>query len=380
MLDLATLNFSSTVSRGAFMAVFAILVLREHDKAYLRHWLGAALASLLGAMVLTHEPTNLTLPILPSMQIFFLYMLSMALSWSGLKRFYGLDLRFWPIVAMVLLTISPALACLLVYSHGLSSNIVLTIYFLCATTASGVIVFEILMARREDLWSQIVVAVAFSSYALSFLLGACLLVFTQMQPSMETARISVIIDQINITLVYVGYIAMSGERANLKLRRQADTDPLTGLFNRRGIQRILHDSRYFGSQDKTTSIVIGDLDHFKTVNDTLGHEGGDVVLTTFAGCLKSVLRRSDLAVRWGGEEFLMVLANTDLDEAKKFAERLREMTERHDFQICGDQISVTISIGIAEVNPESESINETIQRADKALYRAKREGRNRVCY
>lgn len=379
MLDLATLNFSSTVSRGAFLAVFVILVLRERDKAYLRHWLGAALASLLGAMILTREPTNLILPVIPSMQIFFLYMLSMVLSWSGLRRFYGLDLRFWPVASMILLTVSPTLACLLVYSHGLSPNIVLTLYFLCATTASGVIVFEILMARREDLWSQMVVAVAFSSYALSFLLGACLLLFTQMQPSMETARISVIIDQINITLVYVGYIAMSGERANLKLRRQADTDPLTGLFNRRGIQRILHDSRYFGSESKKTSILIGDLDHFKTVNDTLGHEGGDVVLTTFAGCLKSILRGSDLAVRWGGEEFLMVLANTDLSEARKIAERLREMTEHHAFQVCSERLSVTISIGIAEVEPEKESINETIQRADKALYRAKREGRNRVC-
>ncbi|SPJ34853.1 GGDEF domain-containing protein [Kushneria phyllosphaerae] len=378
MLDLATLSFSSTVSRAAYFAVFLILALRQREKSYLWHWLGAIMASLLGAMMLAKEPTNLTLPMLESMQIFTLYMASLVLSWSGLRRFYGLHFHIYAIVAVVILTVTPALACLLVPWFGIAKTTVASIYFLCATVVSVMVVVEILIARREDLWSQIVVAVAFGIYALGFALSAGMLILTDLQISTETARVTIIFDQINSVLVYVGYVAMSGERANLQLRHQADTDALTGLFNRRGIQHALTrlDLKNPGS---TVCVLLGDLDHFKRINDTLGHEGGDAVLKIFAKRLKNLMRRDDIAVRWGGEEFLVVLTHTTIDEAGAFAERLRKHIESEPFVISAQAINVTISIGVAEIERPQETFDKAIGRADDALYQAKHDGRNRVC-
>ena len=377
MLDLATLSFSSTVSRAAYFAVFLILALRQREKSYLWHWLGAILASLSGAMMLAREPTNLTLPILESMQIFTLYMASLVLSWSGLRRFYGLGFHAYAIVSVAILTVIPALACLLGPWFGVSKTTVASIYFLCATVASIMVVVEILVARREDLWSQIVVAVAFGIYALGFALSAVMLIFTDLEISTETARATIIFDQINSVLVYVGYVAMSGERANLRLRHQADTDALTGLFNRRGIQHALLklDSKHPGS---TTCVLLGDLDHFKKINDTLGHDGGDAVLKLFAKRLKNLMRGDDIAVRWGGEEFLVVLPHTKIDEAAAFAERLRKHIESEPFVISSQAINVTISIGIAEIEQPQETFDKAVGRADQALYQAKHAGRNRI--
>ncbi|GHC33770.1 hypothetical protein GCM10010082_30600 [Kushneria pakistanensis] len=378
MLDLATLSFSSTVSRAAYFAVFLILALRQREKSYLWHWLGAILASLLGAIMLAKEPTNLTLPVLESMQIFTFYMASLVLSWSGLRRFYGLGFHAYAIVSVVILTVTPALACLLVPWLGASKTIVASVYFLCATAASVMIVVEIMVARREYLWSQIVVAIAFGIYAMGFALSAAMLLFTDLQISTETARATIIFDQINSVLVYVGYVAMSGERANLQLRHQAETDALTGLFNRRGIQHALL-KLDFERSGSTTCVILGDLDHFKRINDTLGHEGGDDVLKTFAKRLKNLMRSDDMAVRWGGEEFLVVLPHTSIDEATAFAERLRTRIETEPFMIFTKAVNVTISIGIAEIAQPRDTFEKAVERADRALYSAKREGRNRIC-
>lgn len=377
MLDLTTLSFSSTFSRAAYFAVFLVLALRQREKPYLWHWLGAILASLLGAMLLAREPTNLTLPTLISMQIFTLYMISIVLSWSGLRHFYGFDFYLPALLPVALLTMTPALACLLAPWLGLSKTAVLIIYFLCATGASIMIVVEIIVARREDLWSQIVVAVAFTLYAMCFAFSAGMLLWTDIEISTETARVTIIFDQINSVLVYVGYVAMSGERANLRLRHQADTDALTGLFNRRGIQHALLklDSKHPGS---TTCVLLGDLDHFKKINDTLGHDGGDAVLKLFAKRLKNLMRGDDIAVRWGGEEFLVVLPHTKIDEAAAFAERLRKHIESEPFVISSQAINVTISIGIAEIEQPQGTFDKAVGRADQVLYQAKHAGRNRI--
>ncbi|MFC0338540.1 diguanylate cyclase (GGDEF) domain-containing protein [Kushneria avicenniae] len=377
MLDPGTLYFSSAVSRGAYLAIFLVLALRQREAGYQWHWIGAILASLLGSLILFDSPVDKQLSTQTSIQIFTLYMASLVLSWSGLRRFYRRDISW---TAMIVLIMLPSLPCLPGSRLNIPTSLQVSVFFICAAFAAALAMFQIIRSGGERLWSQLIVALAFAGYCISFLIAALLLQFNTMPVSSDTAYLSMLFDQVTSILVYVGYIAMSGERANLKLRHQADTDPLTGLFNRRGFQRLLHESGRSGNKRRTTSIVIGDLDHFKTVNDTLGHEAGDAVLTTFAGCLTSILRKNDMAVRWGGEEFLMVLADTDLAEAGVFAERLREMTESHAFQVCGERLSMTISIGIAEMDSAGESIDDTIQRADRALYCAKHEGRNRVCH
>lgn len=150
-------------------------------------------------------------------------------------------------------------------------------------------------------------------------------------------------------------------------RTVADTDPLTGLLNRRGFDRHL-------VAGERGSIIFVDLDRFKRVNDRLGHDAGDLVLSSAADLLRAVLRQGELVARFGGEEFVVFLPGTDLADASHVAERIRSSAERHLSTELG---RVTISAGVAEQRP-NESFAQALIRADRAAYRAKRAGRNCV--
>jgi|GEM_PF-1248343 len=159
------------------------------------------------------------------------------------------------------------------------------------------------------------------------------------------------------------------------LREQATTDTLTGLLNRRSMLEVLQDelnrARRLGSP---FSVVMFDIDLFKTVNDTFGHEAGDTVLTTIATRVTSRLRDVDSFARWGGEEFLLLLPGTDRQGAIALAETCREIIAGSPMQGIGQ---VTASFGVADYGHE-KSVTALIRRADNALYDAKNKGRNRV--
>lgn len=120
-----------------------------------------------------------------------------------------------------------------------------------------------------------------------------------------------------------------------------------------------------------------DIDKFKDINDTYGHQAGDNVLITFSAIIRSVLRKTDFCGRYGGEEFLIVLTETDLQDAKVFAERIRLCVEDSFFPDLGPDSRVTVSIGLTQ-HQANEDIDKTISRADSAMYKAKNGGRNRV--
>jgi diguanylate cyclase (GGDEF)-like protein len=129
------------------------------------------------------------------------------------------------------------------------------------------------------------------------------------------------------------------------------------------------------------TLLMADLDHFKKVNDTMGHLAGDYVLRETAELLKKSLRKSDVAVRYGGEEFAVLLPETPQEGAFILAERLREKLASSCFKYNEQAIYVTMSIGIAAHSPETDSSNaDLIKKADTALYRAKEDGRNRCCH
>lgn len=162
--------------------------------------------------------------------------------------------------------------------------------------------------------------------------------------------------------------------------QMAVTDPLTGLHNRRYLESHLGgliDTAADG--DKPLSLMILDIDHFKSVNDTFGHDAGDDVLRSFAERVKTVIRGVDVVCRLGGEEFIIVMPDTALDVAARVAERVRQSIGETDFPIDkGErQISITVSIGIAERRNGREA-DVLMKRADLALYRSKAQGRNRV--
>lgn len=160
----------------------------------------------------------------------------------------------------------------------------------------------------------------------------------------------------------------------------AVTDDLTGLYNRRYFDR--HLNVLLGkaqSQDKNLAVMILDIDHFKSVNDTYGHDAGDVVLKEFSARVKRNIRGVDLACRFGGEEFVVIMPDTDVTSAELIAERVRQAIAEKGFDIKGQRpLSVTVSVGVSFNENAADTPESLIKRADVALYRAKREGRNRV--
>src|SRR5712671_4879791 len=170
-------------------------------------------------------------------------------------------------------------------------------------------------------------------------------------------------------------------RHNMQLSLEmAITDQLTGLHNRRYMARHLDTLMKNASEAKPISFLIMDIDYFKAVNDTYGHDVGDEVLRDFASRIGANVRGIDLACRYGGEEFVVVMPDTDAGYAYTVAERLRQSIELTPFPIsrAPDKINVTASIGIASSNGNGDDSDKLLHRADQALYRAKREGRNRV--
>jgi diguanylate cyclase (GGDEF)-like protein len=173
--------------------------------------------------------------------------------------------------------------------------------------------------------------------------------------------------------------AAAAEARAAELERLAFTDPLTGLLNRRRLielaERELARSRRYG---RALSLLMLDIDRFKLVNDRLGHEAGDAALCQVARTCSAMLRAGDLLARWGGEEFVTVLPETDAAGARRLAERLRAAVDGQPARQGSRAIPMTVSIGIAELAGEDDGIATLVARADEALYAAKRAGRNLV--
>jgi len=170
-------------------------------------------------------------------------------------------------------------------------------------------------------------------------------------------------------------------QANVKLREMAFRDGLTGLYNYRYFQDLMDRevSRAMRYQ-LALSLMLFDIDHFKKVNDTYGHPAGDEVLRQLAGLVQETMRVTDIVVRYGGEEFAVILPSTDVAGCRVFATRLRRRVENMEIVVNGIPIRITISVGVAGYDPTQKQLDKSmlINNADSALYKAKHNGRNRV--
>ena len=176
-------------------------------------------------------------------------------------------------------------------------------------------------------------------------------------------------------------LAISNLRLQETLRTQSLRDPLTGLFNRRYLEvSIERDLARAIRRSQPLAVLMIDVDHFKRFNDDHGHDAGDTLLGAFGQMLSALVRNEDVACRYGGEEFTVVMQETDaalaLDRAEEICRATREMDVRHRQQSLG---AVSVSIGIASYPQHGDSVDQLLQRADRALYAAKRSGRDRVC-
>jgi diguanylate cyclase (GGDEF)-like protein len=170
------------------------------------------------------------------------------------------------------------------------------------------------------------------------------------------------------------------EGANKRLRKLSITDGLTGLFNHRHVHELLHEEYERSKRTgEPLAVVMLDLDHFKRVNDTYGHPTGDVILYETAQILRDTAREIDMAGRYGGEEFVMILPGTAEAEASHFAERLRERVAEHVYRDGSKEVRMTVSAGVASF-PELDADGPAtlLRYADDALYAAKEGGRNQV--
>lgn len=248
---------------------------------------------------------------------------------------------------------------------------------------------SVIYARLRELWAREGIMVQVRSVmALPFELdreqsGVFLLRRSVDQPELVAADVEFATTVVNSALMAICRAREVEETiaANEALDALAHTDPLTDLLNRRALAAQLQNEidrvrRY----DAPLSVLMLDLDHFKTVNDTYGHLVGDSVLAEFGRVLQRGTRTVDIVARYGGEEFVVALPETTYEGAMAYAERLRERIEAHPFRSASAQpVSLTASIGIATFPaPGVDGIETLLASADAALYRAKQDGRNRV--
>ncbi len=175
-------------------------------------------------------------------------------------------------------------------------------------------------------------------------------------------------------------VAMANARAVRQLEEMATTDGLTGCLNKRALldqmeQKLLAAQRF----GRKLSLIVTDLDHFKSVNDTYGHAAGDRVLKELGGVLRRVKRETDLVARFGGEEFCVLCEETDARGARLLAERVREELEKTEVATELGPLKVTASLGVATFPDHASTAADLFVQGDKALYEAKNRGRNQVC-
>jgi diguanylate cyclase (GGDEF)-like protein len=171
------------------------------------------------------------------------------------------------------------------------------------------------------------------------------------------------------------------ESSKNALKHLSETDPMTDLCNRRYFNHASKSIIELAKRDNTAlTVIMLDIDKFKVVNDTYGHDVGDDIIISLANILLGMTRKSDLACRFGGEEFILLLPETSLDGAMVIAEKIRKKVEQFSLHLSDNRkLNVTVSLGVSQIDTKNDpSIESAIKRADIALYKAKENGRNKV--
>lgn len=370
-LDFRTLVVAVTLS-AAFCAAARVLLWRMHPSVPgLGQWAGAGIASalalaLFGFFGLTVDWLGASLPHL-------LVSLGLTLAWDGFRRFLGrTPLQPLHIAALTLVVTVPV-----AIAH-------LQSWLALRALANSLLMGAMSLAIARELlrptpWRAAAARATGFLYlfnAVFFLLRLLTVLRDGGQAfNSDFASASLLWWMCMTVAVTLGMALMTGERLQGDLDRQASRDPLTGTLNRRAFatlaERELARARRAGHP---LSLLMMDLDHFKQVNDRLGHAAGDDALCRFVAVAEKQLRTEDVLARFGGEEFVALLPDTSADKALAAAERLRVAFSQATGGPPGHVF--TVSMGVAELRPD-EDLETTLRRADHALYRAKEGGRDR---
>lgn len=378
MLDITTLILVLAVT--SLVSVAGLLVASQLNPQVLaiHYWAGALAVFVFGLILQASSPP---LPLwLSAVVITQAY----AFIWWGTRVYGRADKAGKPLVVLSLLLVVQGVLFFL-----LRDSLRLSIIFhsLAVLLVSALVIHEIWRLRllqRALVWSWSVLWVL---HALVYLRRLLLYLFDSRFIAADTLQDAATVEAINY-LEGIGFIyaysllcvIFTTLRLQEKLRHQATRDPLTNLLNRRALEQgALPLLAAVQRGSPPLSLLLFDLDHFKSVNDNHGHKVGDQVLQAFARQLQASARPGDLVCRLGGEEFVLLLADADLAQATRVAERIRQSWQQKPVQLAGLQLWGSVSIGVIQASGDAgESLFSLLDKADRALYQAKQAGRDQV--
>lgn len=358
--DVPTLSLCSTLISVAFMTVYLTLWRNRTGQSFLLDWAGSSglyAAIMIGFGVVGDHPVAIAV-------LHALLGASSPLVLTGVDRFDGLPKRRpWAIPLILLPGLGYLGPALLLDQTAAQMGGILGLAVVMLAIGSVLV-----SGRRGDVMGgRRIAGLALLGYIPAYLLTLVILTNHSEIPY-AVALVPLLADQILLPILNLGLISMPGERAQAVLRRLALHDTLTGALNRAGLTA---DSPAIVALD--TAVIAIDVDHFKSINDRYGHAAGDAVLVALATCAMRRLSGRDLFVRLGGDEFIVVLADTARETALAFADDLRRA-----FRALPDLPAWTASMGVSMVAAGETSLIRAIARADEALYEAKASGRDRA--
>ncbi|MDT6941475.1 GGDEF domain-containing protein [Brucella pseudogrignonensis] len=303
-------------------------------------------------------------------------MIGLGLRWQAIRNFFG-----HPSSPVWFIGLTAAIILALLFSASLGQGLVFGFINL-AIAAQILAIIIALIYEKEKLPSKLGLILAYVVIGLSSLLRV--IQGWILSPEIESLLPADIFLEINLIAATI-HISASGafslslayERTVAVLREIAMRDPLTGLYNRWSIQALM-ETIQGRKLDHTTSVVMLDIDHFKSVNDTYGHAAGDAALKHCADLIRHTYREFNLIARVGGEEFLVIMPKQSIEEAEKLARKLQTAMKTNVFMFENKHIPLTVSAGISHGSADPLSLQKLISSADKSLYQAKASGRNRI--
>ena len=370
-LDVPTLSFAA-VCIAAMLGLFLIFAWLQQRSVRALAWWGSAYLIGASSMALWSAPAHLfRLP--PEIPAAFIF-IACGMIWNGVRLFQGR--RLWPVAAFAGALVWLIATRFSVFAPGGAPRVSLSVLVVAVYTFS--IACELWRERRKSVYSRTAAIVVPGLHAGIFLVPLAMRAFL---PEVAAASwLTVFALETMIYAVGTAFIVMLMVKDHHVhvYRSAATTDHLTGLLNRRAFyEGALSLCAHQARKNKPVSLLMFDLDHFKSINDRFGHAIGDAVLQTFAQVARSSMRADDILARLGGEEFTAIVP-ADLDVAGRIAERLRAAFEAAGVEIAGHAMGATVSIGAATSAEPVTDLDALMARADEALYRAKHEGRNRV--
>jgi diguanylate cyclase (GGDEF)-like protein len=383
LLDVRTLAFASSVSGFLMAATMIGIYLAGMRSRVLIDWtiagLGFGLGYLLGHILQTLEVPVATWIAASLANSLIGFGHGMVL--VGIQRYLGYRTWFWPVLAMVMVIFTSVFVSAELRESLRWRIIVQSGFYVALGLYAGALLWR---ARRPGMGRfHRIAAVVIMAYAL---LLALRFGYALISPALTTSFVG---DPFQIGIFVVsmiyGYaltmalVLVLFREKQVELSDLAEQDPLTGLYNRLSLDSIAErELQRALEREVPLSLILIDLDHFKDVNDRFGHQAGDRALCRAANLIEGVIRDSDIAFRYGGEEFLVLLPGAERQQAAQVADRLRSKMRRTDFRIDDQPVDLRASFGVVECRPGQKSWKDCIAIADRALYRAKSAGRDRV--